>query len=523
MNNASEYPPQLLEASVAATAQPATPSPSHLTSGELIELAAIDRDFFVKTFFPKTARQTIPEFHHRIWDLLESSSRLVNIQVFRDGAKTSLLRMYTAKRIAYGLARTILYIGKSEGHAIRSVRWIRRQIETNRLFAQTFCLTPGKKWQDIECEISHGLENHTVTILALGITGSVRGVNIDDYRPDLIVLDDVVDEENAATPEQRKKINDLIYGALKQSLAPATESPDAKMVGLQTPLNREDYSVLALNDPEWRSARFGVWTPETEDKPIQYQESSWPARYPSETLRKEKEAYTSRNQLSIWMREKECKVVSPETSTFIPTWLKFYDILPEGLTVYSGIDPVPPPSDKQIQQGMQNKDFEAVASIGKKGANYYLLDYSLNRGHEPSWTIQQFFRHSLAYHPRQWVVESTAYQRTLAWILRQAMAHQRKYYVINEFTDQRRKFDLIVDAISGLASNGHLYVKREHVDFITQFSDYPNVRHDDLINVVAMIITVMEGGVISDDDFAHIDEEEKHIPPLEYNRSLMAP
>ena len=223
------------------------------------------------------------------------------------------------------------------------------------------------------------------------------------------------------------------------------------------------------------------------------------------------------------MREKECKVVSPETSAFIPNWLKFYDLVPDGMVTYCGIDPVPPPSDKQIREGLRDKDFEALAAVGRKGNDYYLLDYSLNTGHEPTWTIQQFFRLSMKYNPRQWVVESTAYQRTLAWVLRQAMNHQKRYYVINEFVDQRRKFDLIVDALSGLASNGHLYVKREHAEFIAQFCDYPQVKHDDVLNIVAIIITVMTDTAVGEQDFEDVEEAEKHIPALEYNRSLMAP
>ena len=112
-------------------------------------------------------------------------------------------------------------------------------------------------------------------MLCVGITGSIRGINFDDFRPDLIVIDDVIDEENSATVEQRIKIEDLILGALKDSLAPATECPDAKLVMLQTPLNREDASCKALKDDEWVSAVFGCWTPETAGLALNQQESSW--------------------------------------------------------------------------------------------------------------------------------------------------------------------------------------------------------------------------------------------------------
>ena len=142
-----------------AVGSPASPAalamrdPLKPTRQELFDLGAVDHEFFVKYFFPNTARQDVPEFHHRIWDLAESSARLVNIQVFRGGAKTSLLRVYSAKRLAYGIARTILFVGKSQDHAIKSVRWLKRQIEHNQAFTKTFGLSKGDKWQDVEMEI----------------------------------------------------------------------------------------------------------------------------------------------------------------------------------------------------------------------------------------------------------------------------------------------------------------------------------------------------------------------------------
>lgn len=488
---------------------------------ELVSLCAVDSTLFSHTFFPRTVRQEGASFHNDIWDLLEGNNRLVNIQVFRGGAKTSILRMYTAKRIAYGLAHTILYIGKSEGHAIRSIKWLRRQVEYNKQFAQVYGLRRGKKWQDVEAEIWHGTDEYPIWIMGSGITGDIRGINQDDFRPDLIVIDDALNEENSATSDQRSKISNLIYGALKESLAPESEAPDAKMVMLQTPQNKEDASTVALTDPEWKSASFGCWTAETADLPTHLQRSIWPARWPDATLRKEKEAAIRRNQLSLWLREKECKLISPETSAFNEDWLKFYDLEPEHMQITMAIDPVPPPSDIQIAKGLRGKDFEAFAVVGRHRGDYYLLEYSLNRGHEPTWTIAEFFRLAMKYQPRRIIVESVAYQRTLAWILRQAMQHQKRYFVIKETDDKRKKYDKIVDGLNGLSSMGHLFVSREHHEFIAQFRAYPDVSHDDLIEVVAACVSDLSSSGIYDapgEEYEELIAQEQDIPALEYAR-----
>lgn len=175
-----------------------------------------------------------------MWAGLDSAQyRHFAAAVYRGGAKTSLLRVYTAKRVAYGISNTILFVGKGQDHSIRSVAWLRKAVEFNTRFARAFGLKKGEKWTDVEIEIRRP-DGTTCRVLAVGITGQVRGVNIDDYRPDLIVVDDPCDEENTATLEQRLKTSNLFFGALDKSLAPTNEAPLAKMVLLQTPLNRDD-------------------------------------------------------------------------------------------------------------------------------------------------------------------------------------------------------------------------------------------------------------------------------------------
>lgn len=490
-------------------------------TNELVQLCAVNSNLFAKHFFPKTARQDPAPFHGDMWNSLESGHRLVNLQVMRDGAKTTFLRMFTAKRIGYGVSHTILYIGKSEGHAARSIKWLKRQVEYNRTYAGTFNLTKGKKWQDIEAEIVHGTDEYPIWIMGMGITGSIRGINQDDFRPDLIVIDDVMDEENTATPEQREKISNLIYGAIKQSLAPASEAPAAMIAMLQTPLNREDASTVALSDPEWHSKVYGCWTEETKDLELNKQESSWPIRYPSTVVRKEKEAAIRRNKLSLWNREKECKLTSVETSAFLENWLQFYDLAPEHMTIIMAIDPVPPPSDIQIAKGMKDKDYEAFSVVGRYQGKFYLLETSANRGHEPDWTLMEFFRLGLKWRPRKVIVETTAYQKTLEWLLKQAMRSRRQYFVIKGHDDKRSKFNRIVDSLSGVASEQMLYVRNSHTTFIQQFREYPDVTHEDVLEATAVAIAELQGLLGIDDNNDYYDDiidQEKAIPDLTYER-----
>jgi phage terminase large subunit-like protein len=490
---------------------------------EVIELGAVDSILFEKYFFPETSRVAPASFHPEMNAILDGTDRFCNFEIFRGGAKTTKFRMFATKRIAYGVSRTIVIVGKNQDHALRTTTWIKRQVEKNKRLKEAFRLRKGAKWQDAEFQIINDAAETATWVVALGISGTVRGVNLDDYRPDLILVDDVLDEENASTPEQRLKTERLVLGALKHSLISPVEAPFAKMVILQTPIDAEDISQVAKKDPTFKSVRYGCWTAETEDLPVDQRESSWPALFPTELLRGERAAAAAQNKLSIFSREMECKLITPENSKFREEWLQFHgpgeeEKTPEWFEMWIEIviDPVPPPSEAQLAKGLEGKDFEAITAVGKKGGKYYLLETSYNRGHEPSWTVSEFFRMCNKWRPKKVLVESVAYQRTLAWLLRQAMKTAGRYWMVEEFNDKRPKPVKIVDGITGVASNRQLYISRkDHTEFMSQYITYPNVRHDDVLETVAIALTSLQRGGVGDTLEDHeFKETEKSIEDL---------
>lgn len=501
---------------------PGTDPEEHVSVSEIIQHAAVDSVFFSSHFFPDTFRQASPGFHREVWELLDDPlARYINIQMFRGAGKTTLLRTYIAKRLAYGLSRTILYLGASEAKATDSILWVKGKIERSKEFAKTFGLEKGKPWTNERVQVLHALEGYGIYVLAMGITGSVRGLNIDDYRPDLIIVDDVIAEENSATPDGRKKIAELILGAVKESLAPASEVPDAKLVIINTPQDFDDLSQKALTDSEFRSARFGCWTPETENLPLEFQESIWPERWSSEVLRKEKAAAIDRNMLSTFAREKECLLVTPETSSFREEWIRYYGEdegtklppLHEMWIEYS-IDPVPPPSDIQIAKGNINKDFEAHVVAGRHKGKYYILEVVSHRGHEPDWTVATFFELCSRWRPRKVIVETVAYQKVLEWLLKKAMQKTGRYVPLMPFNDRRKKIDRIRQSLKGPLSENAIYFRREQKTLVSQVIHYPGKNplgtYDDEIDATSVVLESLQTGEVGDIE----DDEmyEKQMP-----------
>ena len=284
-----------------------------------------------------------------------------------------------------------------------------------------------------------------------------------------------------------------MFGALKESLAPASEEPNAKMPMLVTPQHREDVSSQALDDPQFHSVIHGCWTPETMDLPVELQESSWPERYPSEVLREDKKAAIARNRLSIFLREKECRLTSPETSSFRAEWLQRYPEAekPVGLYCVVAIDPVPPPSETQMKKALRGKDFEAITVWGRKGPDYFQLEEEVSRGHQPNWTVAKVFEFCIKHRPIAIVVESVGYQRVLKNLLETEMARRQIFWPVIPYVDTRAKFTRIVSSFAGPASQGHIHISERHNLFAAQFSTYgPTYSdHDDVLDSAAIAMS----------------------------------
>lgn len=447
-----------------------------LTPRELLSLCAVDNGLYERTFFLKTVRQRSPAFHREIDDALYGPNRFVSIAVMRGGAKTTKLRLYASKQVAYGIAHTILVVSRTQDHASKTIEWLKRNVEYNKLWANLYGLRQGTKWTGTDIEIMHGIDNYPIRIFAVGITGQVRGFNIDDYRPDLIIVDDADDEETTGTPEQILKTQNLFFGALAKSLAPESEAPHAKMVHLQTPLATGDLCSVAAKDPQWLSLKFGCFD--------EAGNSRWPERWSTEVLQADKAAHIKRGQLALWMREMECEIVPEGGASFVPENIRYWDLLPEQATYIITIDPA--------SSGAKTADDQVVMLLALWGSKIFLVDYTAEKGEMPEMVGKTVMEWVGRYNILGIWAESIGYQRILAHFLTEEMRKYRKFIPVHQVQDKRRKSDRIIQSIGGATGYGLLYCRETHSKFLQQYYKYsPKSRmHDDVLDALAIGIDV---------------------------------
>ncbi len=457
-----------------------------LNQDEIVELAAVDPMFYSQHFFPKAFRSEPALVHPDVWEKLESHERYVALKLARDLAKTTTLRSFASRRIAFAVSRTILFVGKSEEAAKKSLDWLQRAVLWNHAWRQTFGIEKGKQWSNTEIDIYNAVMDVNIRVLAIGITGSTRGINVDDYRPDLIIVDDPCDEENTATPEQRKKISDLFFGSLYNSLAPRMDMPEAMMCLLQTPLDGQDLIEQCMSDPMWASAEYSIFD--------EGGNSVWPARYPTEELKHEKEGFVQKGQLAVWMREKEVKIVDESTTTFRKSWLRFWgsgpgeELLPEGGVNYLAIDPTPPPRERNETSSsklLKRDNFVILAFKVYKGEIYLLEEWAQKSPSPEEWK-KMVFEMVVRWKVRRVSIETILFARTMKYDLEEEMRKEMFFFQVWPIEDKRNKKLRIESEISGIASARALIIHRSHKGFYQEYINYPVVPFDDHLDCLAI-------------------------------------
>ncbi len=363
--------------------------------------------------------------------------------------------------------------------AILTIRWLQRAVEANSVWAQTFGLVKGSKWTDTWIEIRHTVFDLTINVMAKGMTSGLRGLNPDDWRPDFIFCDDISNEETVGTEEQRNKNSDLFFGALVPTLAPKSEAPMRKLVLCQTALHKEDIVSKAHTDPAFKTVKYPKLV-EHEDGTV---ESAWPQRFSTKEVLKERDEYTLRRQLHVWLREYGCKIISRETNPFDPEWLRYYSSLPTDLDYYIGLDPA------ILKRKQAHRTAVAIIGVQRGTGDVYLVGYMAQQGKNPDEMWTWLLTNWRQFRPRKVGAETIAFQKFLAWYFQQKMQVDRTFFAITEVQDKRPKPDRINQAL-GLASFGKLWVSRNHTDFIAHYTEWTEEVDSDILDAVAQAITL---------------------------------
>jgi hypothetical protein len=196
------------------------------------ELAAFDLGYFGRAYLSHYFRRKSPKFHEEldgIWSkgVLKSKnpakaakeiSRLKGsrqvIAAPRGHAKsTNFTFKDTLHAVLYTYKHYCILISDSSEQAEGFLEDIKTELEENGDIIEDFGFLKGDKaWRSGVI-----LTKTDIKVEAIGSGKKIRGRKHRNWRPDLIVLDDIENDENVNTPEQRRKLKSWFEKAVSKA------------------------------------------------------------------------------------------------------------------------------------------------------------------------------------------------------------------------------------------------------------------------------------------------------------------
>lgn len=259
-------------------------------------------------------------------DLWHSDVERALLIAFRGGAKSTLAEEAIAIEAAFRSFHNCVILGESETRAVERLRAVKHELNTNPYIEELFgSLGEGsaEAWTDTRVVLANG-----ICIQAYGRGQSLRGVKHLDYRPDLLFVDDLEDQESVSTPEARKKWSDWFFAVVLPAMAPPEERR-IRVAG--TPLDPDALLENLAKDKKWVTLRVPI---RTKDSSTGVWIASWPDRFPVKAIDALEADFKLHGKTTIFAQEYMCQAedvsqksftsdlfrVEPQVRTWHPTW-----------------------------------------------------------------------------------------------------------------------------------------------------------------------------------------------------------
>lgn len=192
---------------------------------QMIELAKNDLNVLGGLAMPEIFVYLFPAILVGVWSLLKREVEKVKVfsqvalGIPRGHAKTTLIKLFILYCILYTNKRFILIIGRIQDHAeniLSDVFSMLNESNIQELFGNWELDVP-KKRNNLRQFTFRG---RNIIVAAIGAGGSVRGLNLGNARPDIIILEDIQDAEDAKSEVISTQLMDWMIGTAMKAKSP---------------------------------------------------------------------------------------------------------------------------------------------------------------------------------------------------------------------------------------------------------------------------------------------------------------
>lgn len=204
---------------------------------------------FARKYLPHHAPTASPAFHRELIELAGSHDRLAAAAP-RGHAKSTLLSLiYPLWATATKRRRFVVIVSDTATQATDHLSNIYQELMENDALITDFphlALPDAGHYKEkrVKRTTSDFITVGSVSFVAKGAGGGLRGLRRGTLRPDLILVDDLENDENVRTPEQREKLRDWFSKSLSNLFGP----DGGQLFVIGTILHRESLLAWLLSE-----------------------------------------------------------------------------------------------------------------------------------------------------------------------------------------------------------------------------------------------------------------------------------
>lgn len=426
-----------------------------------------DAKTFIAFMIPAELKKAIPDFHPRVFTRMTDTSvdRFV-CAIPRDHAKTTLAKLAAVWYFLFSDFRFIVYLSNTKPIAVDACRDIANFLLTDN-FVQVFGAIEPIEWQDGVGNYKFKLRGKICMLKAQGAGQQVRGLNKDNQRPELAIVDDLEDMDNTANADLQKKLIRWFYGSFIKAL----DGFNNKVIHLGNMLSNKSLLKIHCESPKWASIKLGALL--SNGQPL------WPDKWTIQALAADFQEYTKMGLADLWFAEMMNQPIAAGAglirSQDIPLCVPAMD---SGDIEYGFMTVDPAISDKDWA------DECVVAVHGWTGEHWTICEYSNAKGVDPVQMWMIVMQLSNKWGVSVVGIEAVAYQAALKFFFDHLkVEHQREDIVCYDVPARSSKTQRLV-GWAGWLKNETYRLNSNHFWLIEQLLTYNPTKKDNDDDVI---------------------------------------
>ena len=400
--------------------------------------ASIEHFSWVNTVFEPYPTET-PKMHYQIIDHIASAPKKIeedtltiraNIVVHREGAKTTVATQQTVMKAAMtgefiniGEVTNIVIFSETKSMAMDILADIYNMWESSEALYTTVPLAKKRNGKYKGNTLDHycfvAANGNHVHIQAKGAGEGMRGTKKDGERPQVIILDDILGEDQLTSKQQRKKTIKWFYSVV----VPATSSKKNMILSVGTPMTEDDLITSMLYSEAYHSMFLPIcqnWNEEGIDLI-----PNWRGLHPAGKIYNDFKEAKEMDAENEFYREKLLQFRNENMRIFKDEYFPEYSYnelkhrLYE-MNIYTSMD-------LAVSQ-KQHNDYTVVITVAvDKEDNWYIIDIGSGKLN-PRQTINELFRQVERFRPMMMKAEKAALQQVLDWFIMEEMSKTGIYF-----------------------------------------------------------------------------------------------